>query len=73
MGSSLRRRGHLTLLEMRFEFPFNLISKSTMGFLTGQSWRVFESWYIGGGPEQGFRRCVADGLGSRFWSRLDGQ
>ena len=24
---------------MRFEFPFNLTAKSTMTFLTGQSWR----------------------------------
>ena len=26
--------------EVRYEFPFNLIGKSTMTFLTGQSWRV---------------------------------
>ena len=47
---------------MRFKFPSNLIGKSTMAFLTGQSWRVLESWYTGGDPEQGFRRCFADGL-----------
>ena len=50
------------LPEMRFKFPFNLIGKSTMAFLTGQSWRVLKSWYTGGDLEQGFRRCFADGL-----------
>ena len=44
------------------EFPFNLIGKSTMAFLTGQSWRVLKSWYTCGGLEQGFRCCFADGL-----------
>ena len=33
---------------MRFEFPFNLIGKSTMAFLSGQSWRVLKFWYTGG-------------------------
>ena len=33
-----------------------------MSFLTGQSCRVLKSWYTGGDPEQGFRRCFADGL-----------
>ena len=46
--------------EERFEFPFNLISKSTMAFLTGQSWRLLKSWYTGGDPEQGFWRCFAE-------------
>ena len=50
------------LPEMRFKFPSNLIGKSKMAFFTGQSWRVLESWYTGGDPEQGFRRCFADGL-----------
>ena len=50
------------LPEMRFKFPFNLIGKSTMAFLTGQSWHVIKSWYTGGNLEQGFRRCFADGL-----------
>ena len=27
------------LPEVRFEFPFNLIGKSRIAFLTGQSWR----------------------------------
>ena len=44
------------------EFPFNLIGKSTMAFLTGQSWGVLKSWYTGGSLEQGFRCCFADGL-----------
>ena len=39
------------LKEERFEFPFILIGKSTMEFLTGQSWRVVKSWYTGGGPK----------------------
>ena len=50
------------LPKVLFEFPFILIGKSTMAFLTGQSWCVLKSWYAGGGPEQGFRRCFADGL-----------
>ena len=50
------------LQEERFEFPFILIGKSTMKFLTGQSWRVLKSWYTGGDPQQGFQRCFADGL-----------
>ena len=48
------------LPEMLFRFPFNLIGKSTMAFLTVQSWRVLKSWSTGGGPEQGFRRWFAD-------------
>ena len=50
------------LPEVRFQFPFNLIRKLTMAFLTGQSWAVVKSWYTGGGPEQRFRRSFADGL-----------
>ena len=50
------------LQEERFEFPFILIGKSTMTFLTGQSWHVLKSWYTAGGPEQRFQRCFADGL-----------
>ena len=42
------------LPEMRFEFPFNLIGKLTMAFLTCQSRRVLKFWYTGGYPEQGF-------------------
>ena len=47
------------LLELRLEFLFNLI---------GQSWRVLKSWYTDGGPEQGFRRCFADGLHQKLSS-----
>ena len=36
------------LPEMRFEFLFTLIGKSTMDFLTGQSRRVLKSWYTAG-------------------------
>ena len=54
------------LPEVRFEFPFNLIGdhyKQNKGlFLTGQSWRVLKSGYTAGSPEQGFRRCFADGV-----------
>ena len=53
---------------MRFEFPFNLIGKSTMGYLTGQSRRVLKSRHTDGDPEQGFRRCYSDGLNQRFSS-----
>ena len=31
------------LREVRIEFPFDLIGKLTMAFLTGQSWRVLKS------------------------------
>ena len=50
------------VLEMHFEFSFILIGKSTMVFLTGQSWCTLESWYTGGGPGQGFWNCFADRL-----------
>ena len=46
------------LQEVHFEFPFILIGKSTMAFLTGQSWHVLKSQYTGGGPEQGFWHCL---------------
>ena len=55
---------------MRFEFPFNLIGKSTIAFSTGQSWRVLKSWYTAGGPEGGFRRSLADGLNQRVVSSV---
>ena len=48
------------VLEMHFEFSFILIGKSTMVFLTGQSWCTLESWYTGGGPGRGFWNCFAD-------------
>ena len=32
------------LPEVRFEFPFKLISKSTMAFLTSKSWRVLKDF-----------------------------
>ena len=54
------------LPEMRFEFPLNVIGKSTMAFSTVQSWRVLKSWYTGGSPEQEFRYCFADGLNPKF-------
>ena len=33
-----------------------------MAFLTGESRRVLKSWFTGGGSEQEFWRCFADGL-----------
>ena len=50
---SLRSRRNLT--SVVFEFSFTLIGKSTMAFITNQSWRVIKSWYTGGDPEQEFR------------------
>ena len=50
------------LPEVSFEFPLNLIGKSTMAFLTSQSSRVLKSCYTGGNPEHGFWRSFADGL-----------
>ena len=56
---SLRRRRHLTsisnvsskeLLQVGCEFPFILIGKKTMAFLTDQSWRILKSWYTDEGP-----------------------
>ena len=69
---SLRRRRNLTpvnnaceaaprcLPEVRLRFPFNLIGKSIMAFLTDQSWRVVKFCYTVGGPERVFRCCLAD-------------
>ena len=55
---------------MSFEFPFNLIGKLTMAFLTGQSRHVLKSWYTGGGVEQGFQHCFADGLNKSLISSV---
>ena len=30
-----------------------------MAFLSGQSWRLLNSWYTDGGPEHRFRLCLA--------------
>lgn len=54
------------LPEMLFKFPFNLIDKSTMAFLTVQSWHVPKSCYAGGGLEQRFWCCFTDGLNPMF-------
>ena len=56
------------LPEIRFEFPFNLIGKSTVAFLTGQSWRAFKTWFTGLGLKQRFQHCFADELNQRFGS-----
>ena len=39
-----------------------------MAFLTGQSWRLLKSWYTGGRPDHGFRRCLADALNQKLSS-----
>ena len=44
------------LLGMGFEFPLNLIGKSTLAFLKGESWRALKSWYTGGAHNKDF--CV---------------
>ena len=62
--------GLYELPEVHFEFPFNLIGKSTLAFLIGQSWRVLKSWYTGGGLEQGFWRCFVDGLNQSLVSSV---
>ena len=49
------------LPEMRFEFLFTLIGKSTMDFLTGHH-GAYSNPGTQLGPEQRFRRCSADGL-----------
>ena len=59
------------LLEVCFEFLFILlIGKSTMAFLTGQSWHILKSWYPGEGPQQGFWRCFTDGLNQSLVSSV---
>ena len=60
--------GRNELPEIRFEFNFNLIGKSTMAFFGKaiKSWRVLKSWYTGRVPGQGFRHCFADRLNQRF-------
>ena len=53
-----------------FEFPFNLIGKSTMVLLTGQSWRVLKSWYTGGDAEQELWHWLANGLDQNLVSSV---
>ena len=50
------------LTKVHFGFPLILISKLSMAFFTSQSWHTLKSWYTGGGPEQGYWCCFADGL-----------
>ena len=55
--SGPQHNGLNELPEMHFEFPFNLIRKSTMALLMGQSRCLLKSSYTGMGglgPEQGF-------------------
>ena len=55
---------------MSIKFPFNLIDKLTMAFLTGQSWCILKSWYAGGGLKQGFQCCFVDGLNQSLVSSV---
>ena len=55
-----KRRGFERSLELE-DLPFSRQTKQRP-FLTGQSWRVLKSGYTAGSPEQGFRRCFADGV-----------
>ena len=52
--------------EILLVFPFNLIGKSTMVFLTDQSWRVLKSWNTArisaDGPSQGLVSSVAQAI-----------
>ena len=49
--------GLIELPEVRFEFPFNLIGKGTMVYLTGRSWRLLKSWCTGGAQNNDFGVC----------------
>ena len=46
--------GFNELPEVRFKFPFILIGKLAMAFLTGKSWHVLKSWYTGGARNKDF-------------------
>ena len=64
-----------TYRKKHFKFPFNLTGKSTMAFLTGQSWCILKSWYtgVGGGGrgrEQGFWHYFANGLNQSLVSSV---
>ena len=53
-------KGLNKLPKVRFEFPFNMIGKSTMAFWACQSWHILKSWYTGWDPEQRFWHCFID-------------
>ena len=60
---------------VRFEFPFNLIGKLTVVFLTGQSSRVLNStqWYTGGAKNTDFgsvSQTDVTRIQFRLWRRL---
>ena len=57
------------LPEVRFEFLFNLIARSTIALISGQSRRVLKSWYTDGDPEQGSGAVSQTDL-TRVWFRL---
>ena len=56
------------LPEERFEFPFILIGKWTMAFLTSQSCRSSQILVHRWGRKQGFWRAFADGLNTELKS-----
>ena len=56
------------LPEMLFVFPFNPTGKSTMAFLTGQSWYILKSWYTGGAQNNDFGAVPQMDLIKKFTS-----
>ena len=52
--------GYYEIPEKRLEFPFILIGKLTMAFLTDQSWHVFNSCYTFAGTQN--KDLGTDGL-----------
>ena len=71
LGRGERTSVHrLWITGSHFEFPFNLIGKSTMVLLTGQSWRVLKSWYTGGDAEQELWHWLANGLDQNLVSSV---
>lgn len=50
------------LPEVCFKFSFILVCNLTIVFITGQPLHMLKSWHTGGGREQGFWYCLADGL-----------
>ena len=58
---------------MHFEFPFILIGKLTMAFLTGQSWQVLKSGNTGGTQKNDSSTVLQMDLTRVLWRRLCGQ
>ena len=58
------------LPEVRLEFSFILIERSTMAFITNQSWCVIKSWCTGGVPRTRISTLSADGLNQSLVSSV---